>query len=92
MTDDADLIRLGNLAADVLALRGAADMADVVRNLARRVHELRDGPEPDPPESLDAGCRGCGRPLEQPAVGRPRVWCSPPCRERHRGRSPETPQ
>lgn len=38
----------------------------------------------DVPEGDDDGCRGCREPLEQPARGRPREWCSERCRRRHR--------
>lgn len=34
--------------------------------------------------TTDDGCRGCGAELNQPATGRRRVWCSEPCRRRHR--------
>jgi hypothetical protein len=26
-------------------------------------------------------CRNCGKPLEQPVTGRPRIWCSEKCRK-----------
>lgn len=50
--------------------------AGAVRRAARALLEV---PDRDP-----AGCRGCGTPLEQPATGRPRVWCSERCRRRKR--------
>jgi hypothetical protein len=31
-----------------------------------------------------SGCRGCGRPLDQPPTGRRRRWCGERCRRRHR--------
>jgi hypothetical protein len=50
----------------------------VLRRAARALLEV------DPPD--DDGCRGCGRPLDQPATGRRRVWCREACRSRNRRR------
>jgi hypothetical protein len=37
-------------------------------------------------------CQVCGTPVEQPASGRPRAYCSPSCRQRaYRERRPATP-
>jgi hypothetical protein len=65
--------RLGYVAAD-LDRRGYV-YAGVLRQAARVLLEV----DQDPP-----GCRGCGRPLDQPATGRRRRWCGERCRRRHR--------
>ncbi len=70
-----DLARLLARVAAELDERGYS-RAGVVRRAARA---LLDGPETEP-----GGCRGCGGPLPTSPKGRPRQWCSEPCRRRHR--------
>lgn len=51
-----------------------------VRQAVRLINDLlTNGAHP-----ASAGCRGCGDPVPQPPTGRRRVWCSEPCRRRHR--------
>lgn len=69
----ADLARLTALVAGDLDRKGYPS-AGVVRQAARALLEA---------VPVDAGgCRGCGAELDQPATGRPRVWCSEACRRR----------
>jgi endogenous inhibitor of DNA gyrase (YacG/DUF329 family) len=64
--------RLALVIADELDRR-SFPFAGVVRSLARDVLEHRcDVPE--------AACPSCGGPVEQPARGRRRLYCSPRCR------------
>ena len=71
----ADLARRLALVASDLDGRGYP-AAGIIRQAARALLEA--------PEDTDDGCRGGGVDLDQPATGRRRVWCSEPCRRRHR--------
>ncbi|MDA0564248.1 TetR/AcrR family transcriptional regulator [Streptomonospora sp. S1-112] len=57
---------------------GLARLLDGIELLTAKRDEMRDD-----------SCRVCGRPLDQPASGRRRAYCSPACRQRayRRGRS-----
>lgn len=71
-----ELARLGTLVADDLEFRGY-QAAGIVRRLAAEVAQL---PEPGIEPGAPAPCPQCGRPIEQPATGRRRTWCSDRCR------------
>lgn len=65
-----DLARLGLVVAASIEAQGAAASAGIVRQMARRLVELEQMAG-----STESGCAGCGAPLSQVAMGRPRKWC-----------------
>jgi len=77
MSDDrAKLARIVSIVADDLDALGYA-AAGVVRHAARVIAQHRD-----PTGTGD--CPTCHGPVEQPARGRRRIYCSAPCRHRSR--------
>ncbi|GHE26209.1 TetR family transcriptional regulator [Streptosporangium violaceochromogenes] len=57
---------------------GLARLLDGIELLIQKRYESRDE---------NGGCVVCGTPVERPAAGRPRAYCSPSCRQRaYRGR------
>lgn len=81
----ADLARLlATVAADLDAVGYPA--AGVVRQGARALAQCGHNHN-----HQQDGCPGCGSEVPQAERGRPRVWCSQRCRDRHRRRkSPQT--
>jgi hypothetical protein len=72
--NDADLVALLLVVADSLERQKQGGSAGVLRTAARRI---ATGEQSD-------GCERCGKPLEQKPTGRPRRFCSEPCRRRKR--------
>lgn len=55
--------------------------AGTVRRMAQALALLAGG---EPIAEPGPTCAGCGVPVDQPATGRPRRWCSERCRDRSR--------
>ena len=81
MSIDTDLVRLLLATADSFEDRSAPSAAGVVRAGARRIVELERQLSRVVGLSREGSCPWCGRPVEQPKTGRPRLYCSSSCRK-----------
>jgi hypothetical protein len=69
--------------ADELDRQGVDQRAGLLRLVVR---QLLEDARPAPAADDRPICAGCGTALEQRPRGRPRRWCSEPCRTRARKR------
>ncbi len=81
MTDSASIARLLVAVADSIEERNAPASAGICRVAARRLVEQERQLRELGRVRTDASCPWCGRPVEQPKTGRPRVFCSSSCRK-----------
>ncbi len=78
-----DLVAILSFVADEVEAGRGSHYAGAIRVAARRLVELeRQAAEAD---RSATGCGWCGAPLEQPATGRRRRYCSDACRRRAGG-------
>lgn len=85
MSERARLVRLGLILATDLERGGTPGASGLIRMMCREL--AADRPTIDGDEANDV-CPVCGDVIVQSSTGRPRMYCSPRCRERARLRKP----